>query len=106
MAYRRGMGTYVASVPCATGVAPGAKAAGMGCACGCDGGLQGFTMDGSGLFGTGLFAGGFDPATWGMGEYVALLFGGYMVFSLFHTTTVATRATRRKSRAVRKALAA
>lgn len=102
----KGLAAYVPSVPCASGVGPGAKAAGMGCDCGgaCNG--LGAWMDGSGLFGTGLFAGGLDFSTWGVGEIAAALFGGYILFSVFHTTTVATRATRRKGRALRKAVAA
>lgn len=109
MAYRRGVGSYVASIPCGTGTGPGAKAAGMGCACrgvqGCNCGM-GAWMDGTGLFGTGLFAAGIDPSTWGIGEWAAVLLGGYMLLSVFHTTTTATRAARRKGKAVRRAVSA
>ena len=104
----RGVGTFVQSVPCLTGTGPGAKAAGMGCGCpaaGCRCGM-GAWMDGSGLFGTGLFSGGLDYSTWGIGEWAAVLFGGYFLVSLFHTTKTATRAARRKGRALKKAVAA
>jgi len=109
MAYRRrGIGSYVSSVPCATGLGPGAKAAGMsglGCPdCGgtCNG--MGAWMDGTGLLGTGLFAGGLDPSTWGAGEYVAVAAGLYVLFSVFSQTKRTTRTTRRVSAAMRKAI--
>lgn len=106
----RGVGSYVPSVPCASGTGPGAKAAGMsGLGCPqCGGTCAGLSawMDGTGLLGTGLFAGGLDPSTWGIGEWLTVLFGGYVALSLFHTTATTTRAVRRKSRAVRKAMAA
>ncbi len=32
----------------------------------------------TGLFGTGLFAGGLDPSTWGVGEWSVVAVGGYV----------------------------
>jgi hypothetical protein len=64
-----------------------AKGLGCGCAgigCGCAG-VGDFTMDGTGLFGTGLFAG--DISTWGIGEWVVIILGGYMIFSTLFTTS-------------------
>ena len=86
------------------------QAVGLGCAdCGCKNGmgdyLQGFqfpipqhlepgnprglgtfTMDGTGLLGTGLFSGGLDFSTWGAGEYITILGGIWVLYSVFHTT--------------------
>jgi hypothetical protein len=56
--------------------------------------------------GTNLFEGGMDPSTWGAGEWITVLVGGYVVASLVFTTKTAARATRRKGAAVRKALKA
>jgi hypothetical protein len=50
-------------------------------------GLQGLTMDGTGLFGTGLFSGGLDLTTYGPGEWACVVLGGYMLYSMFHTTS-------------------
>jgi hypothetical protein len=47
-------------------------------------GLQGLSFDGSGLFGTGLFAG--DIATWGVSEFIFGLIGAYAVYAMFHQT--------------------
>lgn len=97
---------------CGTDLAPApiAEPGGLGCVeCGgtC-GGMNGLTMDGSGLLGTGIFGNGVtvsDPSTWGIGEWGAVLVAGFAVLSMLDTGRRATRATVRKSRAVRKALA-
>jgi hypothetical protein len=74
---------------------------GMGCP-NCDGNCG---MGQTGIFGTSLFESS-DPSTWGWGEWATILVGGYVVLSVFDTTKRAARATHRKSKAVRKALAA
>lgn len=52
--------------------------------CCCQQGLGAF-MDGTGLLGTGLFVGGFDPTTWGVGEYAVLAVGAFALYSMFDT---------------------
>jgi hypothetical protein len=84
---------------------------GLGCP-GCGGscqGLQGLTMDGSGLFGTGIFGTGVtltDLSTWTWAEYGTLALGAYVLLSLVHTTRAGARRVRRKAHGVRKGLAA
>lgn len=78
---------------------------GMGCGCHgvgctCDGGLGQ-----TGVFGTSLFESS-NPADWGWGEYATILVGGYVILSVFDTTRRGTRAVRRKSKAMRRAIAA
>jgi len=82
-----------------------AKGLGCGCAgtdCGC--GMGGLTMDGTGLLGTGLFSGGMDLSTWGVGEYVVAAFAVYAVFSL--VSDVKSGATKVRKRLKRKKAAA
>jgi hypothetical protein len=91
--------------PTATGLS------GLGCGCGCAGiddedsienrltdcgyaggkgcGVSGLTFDGTGLLGSGLFAG--DVSTWGAAEYAALAFGAYMLYSIVFTTKAGLR---------------
>jgi hypothetical protein len=81
---RGGIGEYLPAGPV---IYPQFIAAnGLGCGgkqdCGC-GGMGALTMDGTGLLGTGLFSGGFDLSTWGIGEYLTATFGLYIVFSVF-----------------------
>jgi hypothetical protein len=45
-----------------------------------------FSMDGTGLLGTGLFSGGTDLSTWGVGEYMVLAFAAYALSSLVGDT--------------------
>lgn len=77
------------------------KGLGCGCAGGC--GLFGLTMDGTGLLGTGLFSGGADLSTWGIGEYAVLAFGAYAVWSL--VSDVKTGAGKVRKRMRRKKVA-
>ena len=80
---------------------------GLGCACGCAGrcnqGLMGLTMDGTGLLGTGLFAGGFNVSTWGPAEVVTAAAGVYVLYSVFFTTRAGVRRGHRKVSAFRRA---
>ena len=48
-------------------------------------GIRRIQMDGTGLLGTGLFVGGFDPTTWGVGEYAVLAVGAFALYSMFDT---------------------
>lgn len=77
---------------------------GLGCGCGCNSaapavGMGGLTMDGTGLLGTGLFAGGLDLSTWGAGEYVTAAAGAYVLFSVLSTGKRHAQTARRKYRA-------
>ena len=65
----------------------------------CCKGMGAFSMDGTGLFGTGLFADPFNFSTWGYGEIVALAFGAYMLYALTSTTKTEFR---RASKGYRK----
>ena len=80
---------------------------GLGCGCGggCAGGcgLAALTMDGTGLFGTGLFANPFDFSTWGTGEYIALALGLYTMYALTSTTKAEYRRASRGVRRLRRA---
>lgn len=67
----------------------------------CMQGLGALTMDGTGLFGTGLFSGGFDLSTWGIGEYLVAVVGGYMVLNLFSDIARGSKKVSRKVRSVR-----
>lgn len=71
------------------------------CGCGCGGanGLGALTMDGTGLFGSGLFASPFDVSTWSIGEYLALGLGAYLLYAVVFTTKAETR---RASRGFRR----
>jgi hypothetical protein len=51
------------------------------------GGMGALTMDGTGLFGTGLFASGLDLNSWGPGEIIGALFGMFVLYSVFSTTS-------------------
>jgi hypothetical protein len=57
---------------------------GMGCGMGCAG--MGGMFDGSGIFGTGIFASS-DVSTWGYGEGIAVAFGLFVLYSVFSTTS-------------------
>jgi len=50
-------------------------------------GMGALTMDGTGLLGTGLFAGGLDLSTWGTGELVVAGLGLFILYSVFSTTS-------------------
>lgn len=67
----------------------GGLGCGCGCStpspCGCSGGM-GTLGDGTGLLGSGLFEGGFDPSTWGPAEWAVVALGGYVAWSVFFTT--------------------
>jgi hypothetical protein len=73
----------------------GCGCAGMGCGCA---GVGGLTMDGTGLLGTGLFSGGMDLSTWGVGEYLVLAFGAYAVYSLVSDVGKGARNVRKRLR--------
>jgi hypothetical protein len=57
------------------------------CDCGCMGGCGGLSglMDGTGLLGTGLFVGGLDPSTWGIGEFAVIGFAVGVLYSVMGT---------------------
>jgi len=86
---------YVPITPYDFGTNPGANPSS---GCGCCGGMGSFSMNGTGLLGTGLFASS-DISTWGAGEYIAIGVGVLMVYSLFST---GKRATRRVSRGIKR----
>lgn len=71
MSYRVGVGQYQPSIPCA-----GNNVLQLG------GGMQGLGCDCQERKGLGLFDGGFDPSTWGIGEYAVLAVGAYLVLSI------------------------
>ena len=79
----------------------GIGCAGIGCSqgMGCCGGVGALTMDGTGLFGTGLFASGLDLGQWGAGEILAAMFGMFVLYSVFSTTS---RGARRVGRTVKR----
>ncbi len=57
----------------------GGSLAGLGCSScggGCNSVDQGLGQ--TGLFGTGLFAGGLNPSTWGIGEWATVGIAGYL----------------------------
>jgi len=99
----RGLGDYVRTGGYFTTPAAAAGYRGMGCGMGCPG-VSGF-MDGSGFLGTGLFTSS-SPSEWGIGEWVVVGLGAYVLLSTVLTTKTAVSAGRRKGRAVRRALAA
>jgi len=107
-----GFGSYVATeqyalTPAAASAIRGMGCAGLACAgmgCGCAKGVGAFG-DGTGLLGSGLFVSS-SPSDWGVGEYVALGLGAFVLFSVFDTGRRGVSTARRKGRAVRKALAA
>lgn len=91
-----GMGDYLSPFRFTTPQYLSAGGRGLGCAgydCGCGCGMNGFTMDGSGLLGTGLFAG--DPSSWGAGEYAVLAAGAFVLYSVVFTSRKASEAVRR-----------
>jgi hypothetical protein len=74
---------------------------GVGCA-----GMGGLTMDGSGLFGTGIFGTGVsvtDLSLWGIGEWVAVALGVFVVGSVFGSTKRAASKVGRKVRYIKGA---
>ena len=77
---------------------------GLGCGgkqdCGC-GGMGALTMDGTGFLGTGLFSGGFDLSTWGIGEYGVLALGAFTLYSLMQTTKQTYGRVRKSARRLR-----
>ena len=100
---RFGLGNYVATEHYLMSPAAAAGIQGMGC--GCAGGGCSCGMGQTGIFGSSLFE-STDPSTWGWGEWTAIAAGGYLLISVLSTTKRAARASVRKGRAVRKALAA
>jgi hypothetical protein len=68
------------------------------CCCG-GSGMGALTMDGTGLFGSGLFADPFNVSTWGFGEYAVLGLAAYMLYAVVSTTK---HETRRVSRGYRR----
>jgi hypothetical protein len=82
---------------------------GLGCPdCqGTCGGMNGLTMDGSGLFGTGIFGTGVtltDFSTWTWAEYATLALGAYTLLSLVHTTKTAGRHASARARKIKKGI--
>jgi hypothetical protein len=75
-----------------------------GCNCGCHKqAMGGLTFNGTGLFGTGLFASGLDLSQWTWAEWAAVALGGYVLYSVFHTTAAGARKARRGYRYVSEA---
>src|SRR5271157_1514076 len=71
---------------------------------GCQGmGCSGMGDDAGGLFGTGLFASGLDLTQWGAGEIVGALFGLFVLYSVFSTTSRGVSRVRGKVRKIGKA---
>ena len=113
----QGFGDYVVGFPCPYDsiVDPGQElpalskaaglsgCAGLGCDCGC--GMGALTMDGTGLFGSGLFADPFNVSTWGVGEYMALAFGAYLLYAVVGTTKAEVRRASRGYRRLRARVA-
>lgn len=62
-----------------------------GLGCGCHNGL-------------GLFDGGLDPSTWGVGEFAAVGLGAFALFSMFSTTKRGYRAAREGVKGARRSL--
>ncbi len=95
---------FIQSIPCAqipqfppNGQAPWNAQVGLGCPGVCGG------------RGVGLFDEGFDPSTWGVGEWAVVAGGLYLAFAVFFTTKRGTQAVvktvrrRRRSRKLQKA---
>jgi hypothetical protein len=111
-----GCGTSLAPSPVAAPGLPNSAAptgglwapgmGGLGCPdCGgtC-GGMNGLTMDGSGLFGTGIFGTGVDymsPSTWGIAEWGTVLLGAYAIVSMLDTTRRAGRHVSERGRRIK-----
>ena len=105
---RYGMGSYVGMPDYFSTPAGAAGIRGMGCGCAgvgcaCDG------LGQTGIFGTSLFESS-SPSDWGLGEWAVILVGGYVVFSVFHTTKRAAgyarsvpKRTKKAARAVKSA---
>ena len=77
---------FIQSIPCgqipqypANGQATWNRQVGLGCVATC----AGVPVVGCGM---GLFDSGFDPTTWGIGEWATVLGGLYVVFAVFSTT--------------------
>ena len=113
-----GLGQYIYGFPCpydsvmdpGPALAPLLQATGLsgcngGCGCGGGCGMGALTMDGTGLFGSGLFSSAFDISTWGIGEYMALAFGAYMLYSVVGTTKAEVRRASKGYRRMRTRIA-
>lgn len=75
---------------------------------GCCGGMGALTMDGTGLFGTGIFGGNFnltDFSTWGPAEVGALLAAAFVLFSITSTTQRGVEGVQKRVRKLRRARA-
>lgn len=71
-----------------------------GCGCGCS---ENAGLGQTGLLGTGLFSSA-DPTTWGIGEAVTILGGGYVAFSMVDDVlTVGTKTKKSYKRATKSA---
>ena len=80
------------------------QAKGLGC--NCARGMGAFSMDGTGLLGTGLFSGGTDLSTWGVGEWLVIAFGVYAASSFVGDTKRGYSRVSKGIRRRRKAVAA
>jgi|SRR5579863_891971 len=76
----------------------GAGAAGCGCGGTCGGCGDHSHGLGDGLFNTGLFVNP-DLSTWGVGEWLTIGLGGYLLISLLHDTKQVARRTRKAGKA-------
>ena len=79
---------------------------GLGCPdCAGTCGMNGLTMDGSGLFGTGIFGDSVtltDLSTWTWAEYATVAFGAYVLISLVHTTKAAGSRVKKRAKKVKQ----
>ena len=74
---------------------------GLGCAsgdggCGCPANTAGLGQ--TGLLGTGLFAGGLNPSTWGIGEWSVVAVGGFLTVKLLGSNPTIQRSTKKAKR--------
>lgn len=65
-------------------------------------GMGALTMDGTGLFGTGLFVEPFNLSTWNWGEYAAVGFGLFVLYSITSTAERGVEGARKAIRRRRK----
>jgi hypothetical protein len=72
---------------------------GLGCS-DCGGTCGGLGQASTGLFGTGLFASS-DPSTWGVGEYLTIAIGGYLVINVVSDAQSVGKTAKRTYRRIR-----
>ena len=89
------------------GVMPTSETSVSPCGCkqglGCCGGMGALTFDGSGILGSGLFAGGTSLSNWTWAEYAVAGIGVLVLFKLFASGQRVVATGRRKTRAFARA---